>query len=61
MDLTAVDVTDVEGIQAGDIATIYGTDGDAKQFAFDVAKQLGTVTAQVLVGLGWRVPRVYTA
>ncbi len=59
MDLTAVDVTDVEGVQAGDIATIYGTDGNAKQYAFDVARQLGTVTAQVLVGLGWRVPRVY--
>ncbi|HLW99757.1 MAG TPA: alanine racemase [Candidatus Acidoferrales bacterium] len=59
MDLTAVDVTEVEGVQAGDIATIYGTDGNVTQYAFDVAKQLGTVTAQVLVGLGWRVPRIY--
>lgn len=59
MDLTAVDVTEVEGVQAGDIATIYGSDGNATQYAFDVAKQLGTVTAQVLVGLGWRVPRIY--
>lgn len=59
MDLTAVDVTDVEGVQAGDIATIYGADGNSKQYAFDVARQLGTVTAQVLVSLGWRVPRIY--
>jgi len=49
----------VEGVQVGDIATIFGADGDTKQYAFDVARQLGMVTAQVLVGIGWRVPRVY--
>jgi alanine racemase len=59
MDLTAVDVTDVEGVEVGDIATIFGVDGNTRQYAFDVAKQLGMVTAQVLVGIGWRVPRVY--
>jgi alanine racemase len=59
MDLTAIDVTDIEGVQVGDIATIFGVDGNTKQYAFDVAKQLGMVTAQVLVGIGWRVPRVY--
>jgi alanine racemase len=59
MDLTALDVTDIEGVQIGDIVTIYGTDGGATQYAFDVARQMGTVTAQVLVGLGWRVPRIY--
>ena len=59
MDLTAIDVTDVEDAQVGDIATIFGADGNTKQYAFDVAKQLGMVTAQVLVGIGWRVPRIY--
>jgi alanine racemase len=59
MDLTAIDVTDVAGAEVGDIATIFGAGGGAKQYAFDVAKQLGMVTAQVLVGVGWRVPRIY--
>jgi alanine racemase len=59
MDLTAIDVTDIEGVELGDIATIFGADGGTKQYAFDVAKQLGMVTAQVLVGVGWRVPRIY--
>jgi alanine racemase len=59
MDLTAIDVTDVEDVQVGDIATIFGADGNTKQYAFDVAKKLGMVTAQVLVGIGWRVPRIY--
>lgn len=59
MDLIAVDVTEIEGAALGDIATIYGTDGNATQYAFDVARQLGTVTAQICVSLGWRVPRIY--
>jgi alanine racemase len=59
MDLTAVDVTDIEGAELGDIVTIYGADGNALQYAFDVARQLGTVTANLLVSVGWRVPRIY--
>jgi alanine racemase len=59
MDLTAVDLTGIPDVQHGDVATIYGTDGGTTQRAFDVARQLGLVTAQVLVGLGWRVPRIY--
>jgi alanine racemase len=59
MDLTAVDLTAIPQAQLGDIATIYGTDGATTQRAFDVARQLGLITAQVLVGLGWRVPRIY--
>ena len=59
MDLTAMDVTDIEGAELGDIVTIYGADGNASQYAFDVARQLGTVTANLLVSVGWRVPRIY--
>jgi alanine racemase len=54
-----VDVTDIEGAELGDIVTIYGADGNALQYAFDVARQLGTVTANLLVSVGWRVPRIY--
>jgi alanine racemase len=59
MDLTAVDLTAIPHAQLGDVATIYGTDGGTTQRAFDVGRQMGMVTAQVLVGLGWRVPRIY--
>jgi len=59
MDLAMVDVTGIEGVAVGDIATIYGKDGDAALFASDVARQLGTVTSDVLCGLGKRVPRFY--
>jgi alanine racemase len=59
MDLTAIDVTDIKGAEVGDTVTIYGVDGDVHQYAFDVARQMGTVTANLLVSLGWRVPRIY--
>ena len=59
MDLAMVDVTGIEGVGVGDIATIYGKDGDAEQYASDVARQLGTVTSDVLCALGKRVPRFY--
>ncbi len=59
MDLAMADVTGVEGVAVGDIATIFGKDGDAAQYASDVARQLGTVTSDVLSGLGSRVPRFY--
>ena len=59
MDLAMVDVTGIEGASVGDIATIYGADGNANQFASDVARQLGSVTSDVLCALGKRVPRFY--
>ena len=59
MDLAMVDVTGIEGVAVGDIATIYGKDGDSAQYASDVARQLGTVTSDVLCALGKRVPRFY--
>jgi len=59
MDLAMADVTGIAGAALGDIATIYGTDGDSAQYASDMARQLGTVTSDVLCALGKRVPRFY--
>jgi alanine racemase len=59
MDLSAVDVTDVAEVRLGDVATIYGSDGQAAQQVSDVAKVLGTVTSDLCCDLGPRVPRIY--
>lgn len=59
MDLSAVDVTDVADVRVGDVATIYGSDGDASQQVSDVARVLGTVTSDLCCDLGPRVPRIY--
>ena len=59
MDLTALDVTDLPDVALGDIVTIYGNDGDASILVSDVAREIGTVTSDLLCALGRRVPRYY--
>jgi len=59
MDLATVEVTGIEGVALGDVATIYGADGPAEQYVSDVASGLGTVTSDLLCALGRRVPRFY--
>src|SRR5580704_15498986 len=59
MDVTMIDVTDVPGAEAGDTATIYGTDGAHSHMASLVARSVGTVTSDLLCAVSQRVPRVY--
>jgi alanine racemase len=59
MDLTTLDVTDVPGVALGDIVTIYGKDGKAAIEVSDVAREIGTVTSDLLCALGHRVPKYY--
>jgi alanine racemase len=59
MDVTMVDVTDVEGAAIGDVATIYGTDGTEVLPANLVARGVGTVTSDLLCAVSQRVPRLY--
>jgi alanine racemase len=59
MDVTMVDVTDVEGAAIGDVATIYGTDGAEVLPANLVARGVGTVTSDLLCAVSQRVPRLY--
>ncbi|MFZ0786506.1 MAG: alanine racemase [Candidatus Acidiferrales bacterium] len=59
MDLTTLDVTNVPEVALGDIVTIYGRDGEAEIRVSDVAREIGTVTSDLLCALGRRVPRYY--
>jgi alanine racemase len=59
MDLTTLDLTDVPDVALGDIVTIYGRDGEAEIRVSDVAREIGTVTSDLLCALGRRVPRHY--
>lgn len=59
MDLTTLDVTDVPDVALGDVVTIYGRDGEAEIRVSDVAREIGTVTSDLLCALGRRVPRYY--
>jgi alanine racemase len=59
MDVTMIDITDVEGAEIGDVATIHGTDGKKMLPANRVARSIGTVTSDLLCAVSQRVPRLY--
>jgi len=59
MDVTLLDVTDVPDVTMGDVATVYGTDGDNVYPANVIARSIGTVTSDLLCAVSQRVPRFY--
>jgi alanine racemase len=62
MDLTLIDVTNVEGVEIGDKVTLLGWDQEnpeASVSAEDLARIAGTLSYEVTCGIGERVPRQY--
>ncbi len=59
MDMTMIDVTDIPGVQSGDEVIIIGGGGENRITADDIAGWLGTISYEVLCGIGERVERVY--
>lgn len=60
MDMTMADVTDVEGVSAGDEVVLMGRQGGDEITVEEIAEKIGTISYEVLCGVGKRVPRVYT-
>ena len=60
MDVTVVDISDVEAVREGDVATLIGSDGSAARTIDEVAAEAGTISYEVLTGLTSRLPRVWT-
>jgi len=59
MDLTTVDLTDVPGAAAGDVATLIGEDGGERIELDEVARLCGTISYEILTRLGTRLPRIH--
>src|ERR1700694_1866839 len=57
MDAITLDVTDVEGVEVGDVAPLIGRDGDQVITAEEVAEWSGTISYEVLTAIGPRVER----
>lgn len=55
MDVTVFDVTDID-CNKGDMAVVFGESGKT---ADDIAAKLGTISYEVLCGVGKRIPRIY--
>jgi alanine racemase len=63
MDMTMIDVTDIEGATSGDECVVLGSQrgphGEVTITAADMARQLGTIPWEVLTSISRRVPRFY--
>lgn len=55
MDMAMVDITDIENVHEGDAVEIFGKNLPV----WDVAKQIGTISYEVLTSVGQRIKRVY--
>lgn len=58
MDQFMVDVEDAS-VEAGEVATLLGSDGDEHITAEDIADQIGTINYEVTARIPSRVPRIY--
>lgn len=56
MDLTLIDVTDIDGVSLGDEVVLFGEDALRVEH---VAATAGTISYEVTCGVSKRVPRVY--
>lgn len=59
MDMLMLDVTEVDSVIAGDIATFIGSDASEEIRCEYVAAASGTITNDILCRLGSRLPRIY--
>ena len=59
MDLIMVDVSKIEGVQAGDEVVLMGRDGNEEVSCVELAEKAGTITWEITTRIGRRVRRVY--
>lgn len=61
MDQMMLDISQIPDLQAGEIVTLIGQDGNLKITADDWADKLGTISWEILCSFKHRLPRVATA
>ncbi|MEW5806313.1 MAG: alanine racemase [Acidobacteriota bacterium] len=59
MDLITVDVTGINRVGLGDVATIIGSDSTETITVTELARKVGTIPYEIFCGLGRRIPRIY--
>ncbi len=59
MDQFMVDVTHIPEVEAGDTATIFGTDGKETISVDEIAKKADTINYEIICNINSRVTRVY--
>ena len=59
MDSTIIDVTEIPDVALGDEVILIGESNGLVISAEDLAKQIGTISYEIVTGISARVPRVY--
>ena len=59
MDQLMADVTDIEGVEDGDEATLIGESCGEKITADEIARLAGTINYEITCGISKRVPRIF--
>ena len=59
MDLMVIDVSGLDGVQAGDDVVLMGRDGSEEISCTELAERAGTITWEIVTRIGARVRRVY--
>jgi alanine racemase len=59
MDLMVVDVSELDGVQAGDDVVLMGRDGSEEIPCSELGEKAGTITWEIVTRIGVRVRRVY--
>ena len=59
MDVTVVNISALDGVEVGDVATLVGRDRREEITVDEVAGRTGTIAYEVLTGLTARLPRIW--
>lgn len=59
MDQLMCDVTDIENVSVGSVATVFGRDSEEEITAAEVGGLADTISYEIICGISKRVPRVY--
>lgn len=59
MDQLMIDVSEIEGVEEGDIVTLFGEDGIERITADELALLYDTIGYEIVCGISPRVPRIY--
>lgn len=60
MDMITVNLSALPAVRAGEVATLIGRDGAGEITVDEVAGRVGTISYEILTGLGARLPREYS-
>jgi len=60
MDMCMIDVTGVPEARVGDVVTVFGSDEGEFISVDELAEKAGTISYEMLCGVGKRIPRLYS-